>query len=172
MYDWVRPHVIIALTRGGLVPARLLSDRLDVPKIVTIDISFYPTGQTNMAQASEIDQMIRSFELDWRGWEQQLWWKSPGYVLVCDDILDSGLTLGTVLRGLRLPDKCEVRSAVLFHKGGAALPPVQLYAGTTVPHDTWVIFPWEKTEFSTKAMSDYNTLTDGAIRNVLNTPNS
>jgi hypoxanthine phosphoribosyltransferase len=39
--DNFKPDIIIAITRGGWIPARLLSDLLEVHDLITIGIEFY-----------------------------------------------------------------------------------------------------------------------------------
>ena len=43
-----RPNIIMAMARGGFVPARLLSSRLDVRRMASIGITYADAGRTEL----------------------------------------------------------------------------------------------------------------------------
>ena len=63
-------------------------------------------------------------------------------VLLVDDIHDSGRTLQKVIHHLQRRRPRALRTATLFYKHHAHLPP-DFHARTVAP-DVWVVFPWER----------------------------
>ena len=124
--DKVRPHGpftgLIAVTRGGLAPALLLAQILDVRRIETVGVQSY-THQTAGSVAITKDPSPAV--------GQGLGW------LVVDDLTDSGGTL-RILRNL-LP---QARFAALYAKPQGR-PLLDDYV-TDVEQDLWLDFPWEQ----------------------------
>lgn len=109
---------IVAVARGGLVPAAILSRELDIKLVETVCVSSYD----GRAQR-ELD-ILKGLSGDGSGW------------LVVDDLVDSGATARAV-RGM-LPG---AHYATLFAKpAGRAL--VDTYVAE-VDQAVWIIFPWE-----------------------------
>jgi len=111
---------IIAVTRGGLIPAALLSRFLKLRLIDTICIASYDDktlGETKILKAPDLPE-------GGAGW------------LVVDDLVDSGTT-GRVVRQL-LP---RAHFATLYAKPQGR-PLVDSYV-EDMPQDQWIQFPWE-----------------------------
>lgn len=111
---------LIAITRGGMVPACILAIELDLKIIETIGISSY---QGEHAQAPVLVKT------------QALTQDGEGFIVV-DDLVDSGATL-LMLRH-KLP---RARFAVLYAK-----PDGEALADTfvkKVTQETWIVFPWD-----------------------------
>lgn len=111
---------IVAVARGGLVPAAILSRELDIKLVETVCISSYDSRTQG-----EMD-ILKSLPQDGKRW------------LVVDDLVDSGAT-AKVVREM-LPGS---HYATLYAKPEGA----QL-ADTTVAaldQDVWLVFPWEAT---------------------------
>lgn len=109
---------IVAVTRGGLVPAAILARELDIRLVETVCVASYD----NRAQAEV--EILKAVSGDGAGW------------LVVDDLVDSGATV-QALRTL-LP---QAHFATLYAKP-AGLPLVDTYAAQ-VDQDVWIVFPWE-----------------------------
>ena len=123
-----RPDCIVAILKGGLVPARLLSDFFG-------SIEIYPLRVKAYAGTRKLDRVrLESFRYP-------IGCKS---VLLVDDIHDSGQTLQKVIRYLQCRRPRALRTATLFYKRPASHPP-DFYARTVAP-DVWVVFPWERNE--------------------------
>lgn len=113
---------IIAITRGGLIPAGIIARELEIKVIETIGISSYDEqSQREMHIVKNIDTALVG---DGAGW------------LVIDDLVDSGNT-AKLLRTL-LP---AAHIATVYAKP-AGEPLVDTYV-TWVSQDTWIYFPWE-----------------------------
>jgi len=77
--DGYKPDVIVALARGGYVPARLLCDFLDVENLLSIQSQHW----TEAAKAEERAIIKFPYQVDLSNYN----------VLVVDDIVDTGVTL-------------------------------------------------------------------------------
>lgn len=109
---------VVAIARGGLVPAAIVAHQLGLRLIDTISVSTY-NGQEK--GESEILSAIKG---DGEGW------------LVVDDLVDTGATF-RLLR-LSLP---KARFAAIYAKpaGKDAADLIEI----DVSQNRWVVFPWE-----------------------------
>ena len=124
--DALAPHGpferIIAVTRGGLVPAALLARMLDLRLVDTICISSYD----DRVQRSGEPIVLKGVAGDGSGW------------LVVDDLADSGNTLKTVRQ--MLP---KAHFATVYAKPLGA--PLVDSVAVTVAQSDWLVFPWDQT---------------------------
>tara|TARA_Y100000310_G_scaffold298273_1_gene332089 strand:+ start:405 stop:893 length:489 start_codon:yes stop_codon:yes gene_type:complete len=126
--------LIVAIARGGLVPARILANYLNVPKIVTVGASIYDKNNQKTDNIDIYQSVGTSFK------EKKL--VSESNILVVDDLADSGDTFAYILLSL-----CEttaprnVKSAALYVKPGTKYIPDFYY--TKLKTKPWVVFPWE-----------------------------
>nr|WP_281645368.1 xanthine phosphoribosyltransferase [Parendozoicomonas sp. Alg238-R29] len=112
---------IIAVTRGGMIPAAIIARELNIRLIDTLCISCYDDHQ----QVGEL-KVIKNTMLETDG---------QGY-LVIDDLVDTGATLREVRRLLS-----AAHIATLYVK-----PSGEKLVDTFVDkfsQDTWVRFPWD-----------------------------
>jgi xanthine phosphoribosyltransferase len=116
---------IVAVTRGGLVPAAIVARELDVRLIDTISIASYD----HMTQHS--GKIIKgvSREVVGAGADLKRW-------LIVDDLVDTGGT-ARMVREL-MPG---AHFATVYAKP-AGKPMVDTYV-TEVSQDTWIMFPWD-----------------------------
>ena len=110
---------IVAIARGGLVPAQIIARELEVRLIDTICISSYDD------QVRRTPKILKSVEGDGDGW------------LIIDDLVDTGRT-GRIVREM-LP---KAHFATLYAKP-AGREIVDSFV-TTVGQDTWILFPWDQ----------------------------
>ena len=109
---------IVAITRGGLVPAAIISRELDIHLVDTICISSYEwkdQGGINI---------LKKVQGDGSGW------------LLIDDLVDTGKTAKTARE--MLP---QAHFATVYAKP-AGRPIVDTFI-TEVSQDTWILFPWD-----------------------------
>jgi xanthine phosphoribosyltransferase len=109
---------IVAITRGGLVPAAIVARELEVRLIDTICIASY--DDRNQGQLS----ILKGVAGDGTGW------------LIIDDLVDTGKTAKAV-RDM-LP---KAHFATVYAKP-AGRPLVDTFI-TEVSQDTWILFPWD-----------------------------
>jgi len=125
-----RPDCIVAILKGGMVPARLLSDFFGSIEIYPIRVKAYAgTRKLSRVRLEPFRYPI-----------------GRKNVLLVDDIHDSGRTLQKVMRHLRRRRPRALRTATLFYKHIAQHAPD--FQACTVAPDVWVVFPWEKSEMS------------------------
>lgn len=115
---------IIAVTRGGLVPAAVIARELDVRLIDTLCISSYDEGSAGEGTAGKTQLLKSPHAGDGDGW------------LIVDDLVDTGNTAKAV-REL-LP---KAHFATVYAKP-AGRPLVDTFV-TEVSQDTWIYFPWD-----------------------------
>lgn len=125
-----RPDTIVAIGRGGYMPARILSDFLEVLDLTSFKIEHYHATRKDR-------QAIVRYPLnaDLRGRR----------VLLVDDVTDSGDTFAVALDHLAAcGPPAVVRSAVLHHK--VVSPYVPDYYAQKVVKWRWIIYPWAVAE--------------------------
>lgn len=114
---------IIAITRGGLVPANIIAYELDIKQIATICISSYDDqDQRNSIILKKPDAQMVGDGKDW---------------LVVDDLIDTGKT-SQIIRDL-YPQATFVTTYAKTH--GKAM--VDHYAVETTSSQ-WILLPWDK----------------------------
>lgn len=127
--DRFHPELVIAIARGGFVPARLLCDYLNIYNLTCIRIAHY-TGTDKSDQA----KLSIPLNIDIRGMS----------VLLVDDVDDTGDTLQLALNHLRNFNPATIRVAVLHHKSVSCVIPE--YYAEKVMHWHWITYPWAITE--------------------------
>ncbi len=110
---------IIAITRGGMVPAAIIARELDIHLVETICISSYDWK----VKKGDVD-ILKTVEGDGEGW------------LLIDDLVDTGRT-AEVVKGM-VP---KAYFATVYVKP-AGCPQVDTFI-TEVSQDTWILFPWD-----------------------------
>ena len=147
----IYPDIIIAISRGGLVPARILCDFLNIYRLATIRIEHYKAGagkQPYVRLSSKLCEDVRSKN-----------------VLIVDDVSDSGETLQLALDHVLEFSPAQVKTAVLHHKQVCAFSP-DFYAFKVVKW-RWLIYPWAVIEDVTgfiKNMKDMPVSPQQAMR--------
>jgi xanthine phosphoribosyltransferase len=109
---------IVAVTRGGLVPASIIARELEIRLVDTVCISSYDyqqQGETTILKSPNVES---------------------GGLLLIDDLVDTGQT-AKIVRDL-LPD---AHFATVYAKP-AGRPLVDTFI-TEVSQDTWILFPWD-----------------------------
>lgn len=120
-----RPDVIVAIARGGYVPARLLCDLLDVHLLGDMRIEHYAAGERLPAA-----RLTTPLDIDVSG----------RHVLIIDDVADSGETLRLAAEHVASRKPASVRIGVLIYKPSSDFRP-HLWASRP-RRWCWNIFPW------------------------------
>ena len=138
--DGWRPDYIVGLTRGGLVPANLISQYLECP-METVKVSLRDDNSQP---------------------ESNLWMAEDAYdgknILIVDDINDSGATLNWIKQDWMsgcLPEHerwngvwgGNVRIATLVDNEASASELTVSYSAVGLnkaDEDVWICFPWEE----------------------------
>ncbi len=139
-----QPEIVIAIARGGYVPARLLCDYLDIMNLTSIKIEHYLSLATKEEQATIRYPLCTDIK--------------NRRVLLVDDVNDSGDTLDVAIKHL-LPFKpSEIRIAVMHHKIVSHFS-VDYYACKIVKW-RWLTYPWAVTEDITNLLKQINPQPD------------
>ncbi|WP_406662416.1 phosphoribosyltransferase [Methanolobus sp. ZRKC3] len=120
------PDIIIAIGRGGYVPARLICDFLLFDDLTTIKIEHYK-------RAADIQETVKlkfPLSVDIHGKR----------IFVVDDVTDTGKTLSLAVEYLERFEPAEIKTAVLQHKTCSDFVP-DYYAKKVVKW-RWIIYPW------------------------------
>ncbi len=115
---------IVCITRGGLVPAAIISRELGIRLIETVCIASYHdyTDQGELKVLKDVQPGLTENE--------------GAGVLVVDDLTDTGKT-AAIVRAM-MP-KAHFATVYAKPKG---VPMVDTYV-TEVSQDTWIYFPWD-----------------------------
>ncbi|MGV8937150.1 MAG: xanthine phosphoribosyltransferase [Allorhizobium sp.] len=117
-------RAIVCITRGGLVPAAIISRELDIRLIETVCIASYHDylnqGEMNVLKPISPELMV----------------EGGAGILVVDDLTDTGKTAAEV-RAM-LP---RAHFACVYAKP-KGVPVIDTFV-TEVSQDTWIYFPWD-----------------------------
>ena len=159
--DQWKPDYIVGLTRGGLVPANLISQylgvRMETLKVSLRDDTISPESNLWMPE----DAIGYIYEEDRKangGWQYLAKYRKN--ILIVDDINDSGATLNWIkedwqssVRGVHNDDEWEniwnnnVRVAVLYDNEASSCAVPISYSAVDInkaEEDCWIVFPWEE----------------------------
>ncbi|MEM1733788.1 MAG: phosphoribosyltransferase [Pyrobaculum sp.] len=125
------PDVVIAISRGGLVPARVLSDVLGVDDVVTVGVKYWGLAQ----RRAERPVLYHGIE--------------PGVVqdkrvLVVDEVADTGHTLSVAKNLLEITGAAEIKTAVIHLKTTSMFLPD--YYVEKIEEWVWISYPWSRYE--------------------------
>jgi hypoxanthine phosphoribosyltransferase len=119
------PDIVIAIARGGLLPAGALAYALGTKAAGTLNVEFYTDIHETLPDPVVLEPLLDTDAL------------SGKKLLVVDDVADSGRTLALVIDLLKV-HAAESRSAVLYTKPRTAIEPDYSWGRT----DRWIAFPW------------------------------
>lgn len=116
---------VVAITRGGLIPAAIIAREMEVRLVETVSIVTYGRDDKEWTEIGE-PQVIKAPIAAGDG---------EGFLII-DDLVDTGTT-ARVVRAL-LP---KAHFATVYAKP-AGKPLVDTFI-TEVSQDTWIMFPWD-----------------------------
>ncbi len=127
---------IVAVARGGLVPAAVVARELDIRLIDTVCISSYhdmKEGNLNITQNQA--SVLKAFEGDSKGW------------LVVDDMVDTGKTY---IRLRQMMPDAHFATVYAKPEGRAHVDSFI----TEVSQDTWILLPWDAERSPAPSVAD------------------
>lgn len=128
------PDLIVAIARGGMLPAGAISYALGVKANGAINVEFYTGVGKTMAEPEILEPYMDISSLEGKR------------VLIVDDVADSGKTLKLIMdliakEGLSMGSdsaKVDARSATIYLKPTSVIKPDYVFKQT----DKWINFPW------------------------------
>jgi hypoxanthine phosphoribosyltransferase len=125
-----RPDLVVAIARGGFVPARFVCDFLGCAELASVAIRHYEAG----AKRREAARVVHPLAAEVEG----------RHVLVVDDVNDSGDTLLLAREHVLSRGAAELRLAVLHEKSGS---PVRAdFHARELREWRWLVYPWAVVE--------------------------
>lgn len=121
-----RPDLVVAIGRGGYVPARVVCDFLVFDLLTSMKVEHWGIGAQKKGEARVRFPLATEV--------------SCQKVLIVDDITDTGDTLITAVGYVKSLGPKEVRTAVLQHKIISEFLPD--YYSEKITEWRWVIYPW------------------------------
>jgi len=125
-----KPDIIIAIIRGGLVPAMNLSDLLGIKDILALKVEHWGITATKSGKAELKVPLHASID--------------GKRVLLVDDLTDTGDSIKVSLNHLKELNPAEIKIATLLHKSQSEFKP-DFYAGDREEWK-WIILPWNLNE--------------------------
>jgi hypoxanthine phosphoribosyltransferase len=122
-------YLLIGISRGGLVPLRIISDLINSVELLTLGVKFYEDLGITVDKPKIIFPVPEEFV-------------TGENILLIDDISDTGESLIAAKKHLSNLGALDIVTATLLKKPHTRLTP-DYYAQET---DSWVIFPWEINE--------------------------
>lgn len=110
---------IVAISRGGMIPAVMLSHALDVRTVYSIGVESYDDDGKQTLPVLKVKHAIGE-------------WNYPT-TLVIDDIIDTGKTFDMLQRYIPRANFCALVSKI-HHRAHVGFQEVK---------GRWVVFPWE-----------------------------
>jgi uncharacterized protein len=120
-----KPDVIIGIARGGWLPARVLTDLLEIPNLANVSAEYY----VGVAETRNEPVLTQGISAAMTGKK----------VLVADDVADTGRSLKLVKEHVLQQGAEEVKTATLYYKPWSILKPDYYERETKL----WIVFPWE-----------------------------
>lgn len=145
------PDIVVAISRGGFDPARILCDQLSIRWLASVQVEFYSGVQDTVDKP----RIVYPLNADVRGQS----------VLVVDDVSDTGVSLKAAKEHVLERGSGDLKVATLHIKPWTSFRP-DYHASET---EAWIVYPWEPIEsmLSIAAKLDKNGYSDREIREKL-----
>ena len=127
-HETLEIDVVLAIGRGGLIPAVYISYILDIP-MITIFANRYsregnPQGETQFSSINGLFPLHVGHT-----------------ILVVDDMTDHGTTMGDIIGILTQLGHTKIISAVVYYRSASKYTP--MFYGKRIENDTWIHFPYD-----------------------------
>ena len=129
----IKYDVIMGISRGGLVPAVVLSHRLAVKNFQIAKIVSYKSDEVSSGKVKP--------KIDYLDYKKL---KSGQRILIADDIADTGETLAVMMQQLKRHSKAKFDIFVVTKSAKLRLPPNLKLKFIGKISKQWVVFPWEE----------------------------
>lgn len=122
------PDVIVGVSRGGWVPARILCDLLNAPALANIGVEFY----TGIGETKSRPRLAQPLSLTVSGKK----------VLLVDEVAETGGTLKLAKEHILREGAEELRTVTMYTKPWSLIKPDYYEKRTS----RWIVFLWETRE--------------------------
>ena len=119
------PSIILAVARGGLLPAAAIAYALDVKNVFMMSVEFYTGVDERLEFPIVLPPLLNTVDI------------AGASVLVVDDVADTGATLKLV-KDVCAEHVADARCAVLYEKSRSVVKCEHVWRRT----DRWINFPW------------------------------
>ncbi|OZC57508.1 phosphoribosyltransferase [Rhodococcus sp. 06-621-2] len=119
------PEIVIAIARGGLIPAGAIAYAMGIKAAGTLNVEFYSDVEETLPDPVVLEPLLDTDAIVGKR------------LLVVDDVADSGRTLALVVELLKKHTD-EVKSAVIYTKPQSIIAPDFSWRET----ELWINFPW------------------------------
>jgi hypoxanthine phosphoribosyltransferase len=120
-----KPDMIVGVSRGGWLPARVLSDLLDNPNLANVRAEFY-LGVAETKDEPVLTQPVSAVV-------------SGKKVLIVDEVADTGKSLKLIKEHIAQQGASDIKIATVYYKPWSVVKP-DYYEKKT---ERWIVFPWE-----------------------------
>ncbi|MCL4335083.1 MAG: phosphoribosyltransferase [Candidatus Thermoplasmatota archaeon] len=127
-----KPDAIVALSRGGLIPGRILSDLLLVKDLYAVKTEHWGITASLDGKAKLQDSGILNI--------------NGKRILVVDDITDTGESMLLALKHLQSMNPVEIKTATMLHIDHSKYTPDFFAEPISKDNWAWFVFPWNITE--------------------------
>jgi len=122
------PDVIVAVSRGGFDPARILCDQLGIKRLASLQVEYY----SDINETSSTPEIVFPLNTE----------VPDTSILIVDDVSDTGTSLKVARDHVLERGASEVRVATLHVKPWTKFRPD--FSASVV--ESWIIYPWETVE--------------------------
>ena len=130
VYSQEKFDLVVGISRGGLIPALLMSQTWDVSLDIIVTSSYNKENQQMQLKIGKPSYLcFPDINKDSK-------------ILIVDDLVDSGKTMQAVVDLYRKKGFKNIKTAVLIYKRSSEFDPDYFAAGAD--EDTWIKFPYEK----------------------------
>jgi hypothetical protein len=123
----IKPDIMVAVSRGGLIPGRIMSSYLKNRNLSVIRVQFY----ARQGERAKKPIIVEETNSNVKG----------RTLLVIDDVLETGKTLELVRDYFNDKGAKKVYLAVLIKKNKKQRLKPDFYSRTS---DKWIVYPWER----------------------------
>lgn len=125
-------NCIVSVGRGGMIPSRLLADRIGVSDVYMFICKSYNKYVRGKIKSEPFNHIIEKKN-----------------VLLVDDIVDSGITFTYAYNELMKRNPYYIKTLALLTKETTESHMRASYNGEIIKEENcndWIVFPWEKQE--------------------------
>ena len=126
--DNYKPDIIIGISRGGLVPARMMSDYLFIKDLMTVKTEHW--GLTASMDGKAVIKYKLNYDI------------SDKKILIVDDITDTGESIKLTYDYVKSLNPLKVITSSMLYVNCSRYVPDYYGEGLSKENWAWFIFPW------------------------------